>query len=78
MPNKAAIFLQKAMLTAINRKVKNMAVLELKRKNPKIMDQIKEQYNTMIFAFEQAETLLINGQFRADYHVCIQCNKVIS
>jgi hypothetical protein len=40
--NKSAIFLQKAMLTAINRKVKNMAVLKLKRQNPKIMDQIKQ------------------------------------
>jgi len=42
LDNKASIFLQKAMLSAINRKVKNIALQELKKQNPKIMNQIKE------------------------------------
>lgn len=66
------------MLAALNRKIRNISIQELKINNPKIMDFIKEQYNIMIHAFERSEDILSDTAFRTSLHECCKCGKVLA
>jgi hypothetical protein len=72
---KASIFLQTAMMTAINRSVKDITKQNLLKKNPEIMTLIKNQYSSMIHSFEQSEKILVEQElFKATYNTCKTCN----